>query len=204
MHEFVHDGGGMEAGELPVEGVAAGLARITVDPQAFVGLGFMVAVQVCPDFGFLQLSDCSHIWEEDELVPGRIPVRDSAVKACRHLADAQRTDTASVAEVLLTDVGEFVGQEAPALFGSRAILPSGEDDIGAGGVSEGIDGLGGFGGGGPVWMRTRLKSKPKRGPKKSSSWVASGWPGERKTSSTMRGGSSVKRRSAVRIFFATA
>src|SRR6185436_4577944 len=149
MHEFVHDGGGTEAGELPVEGVAAGLARITVDPQAFVGLGCMVAVQVCPDFGFLRSSESGpQIGEADELVPGRIPVRDSAAKACRHLADvAPTTDTASVAEVLLTDVGEFVGQEAPALFGSRAILPSGEDDIGAGGVSEGIDGLGGFGGG---------------------------------------------------------
>src|SRR5262249_54831126 len=107
----------------------------------------MAAVQVCPDFGFLRGSESgSQIGEEDELVRGRIPVRDTAAKASRHLADvAHTTDRASVAGVLLTDVGEFVGQEAAALFGSGAILPSGEGDIGAGGVGEGIDGLGGFG-----------------------------------------------------------
>ena len=106
-----------------------------------------MAVQVGPDFGFLRCSKSGfQIGEEDELVRGRIPVRDRAGKACRDLADvAHTTDRASVAGVLLTDVGEFVGQEAPALFGSGAILPGCEGDIGAGGVGEGIDGPGGFG-----------------------------------------------------------
>src|SRR5215472_1333191 len=136
MHEFVLYGGGTEAGELPVKSVVAGPARKTVDPHGFVATGFMVAVHVRPDFGSLRSSESgSQIGEEDELVRGRIPVWDITANASRHLADvAHTTDTASVAGVLLTDVGEFVGQEAAARFGSGAILPSREGDIGAGGV----------------------------------------------------------------------